>query len=315
MTVKPRLGLALGGGGALGWAHIGVIRALEDAGIEIDCVAGTSIGSIVGAAYLAGKIDDLEKIARDIDWKRLLRLADVQLSGKGLLGGKVIMKEFERVIGALDIEDLLHPFAAVAADLVSGDEVQLTSGSLTSAVRASFSIPGVFTPFVYQGRVLVDGGIINPLPITAVKALGADLVIAVDVFGAYHGHAVATGVYAQGAPPLHVADEQSVEVRRPDGLVGRFARQMFKPQEGRPSLITTLTASFALMMCELTAAKSALMPPDVRIVPPVRPILPVEFDRAEELIERGFESGRNAVSEVRQALEKCQERLAGEKDA
>jgi len=292
MTERPKLGLALGGGGALGWAHIGVIRALEDSGIEIDCVAGTSIGAIVGAAYLASKLDELEHIAREIDWKRLLRLADIQLSGKGLLGGKAVMKEFERIIGALDIAALSRPFAAVAADLVSGDEIQLTSGSLSAAVRASFAIPGVFTPLLHEGRVLVDGGIVNPLPISAVQALGAERVIAVDVFGDYHGHAIATGVCAQKDAPARPA-------RPARGLVGRFARQMFKPQEGQPSLITTLTASFALMMCELTEAKTLLAQPDVRISPMVRPILPVEFDRADELIARGVEAGRAAVDKAR----------------
>ncbi len=305
MTAKPNIGLALGGGGALGWAHIGVIRALEEACLEIDCVAGTSIGSVVGAAYLAGKLDELEHIAREIDWKRLLRLADVQLGGKGLLGGKAVIKEFERVIGTLDVEDLSRPFAAVAADLVSGDEVHLMQGSLSSAVRASMSIPGVFTPLSYEGRVLVDGGIVNPLPVSAAKALGAELVIAVDVFGAYHGHAVATGIRAQASD-----SHDSTEALQQRGIVGRFARQMFRSEEGQPKLFATLAASFALMMCELTVAKSILAPPDVRIVPRVRPILPVEFDRADELIELGYEAGQGAVLQVRQVLANWQEQRA-----
>ena len=302
MTVKPNLGLALGGGGALGWAHIGVIRALREAEIEFDCVAGTSIGSIVGAAYLAGKLDDLDQIARDIDWKRLLRLADVQLSGKGLLGGKAVMKEFERVIGALDVEDLSRPFAAVAADLVSGEEVHLTQGSLSSAVRASFSIPGVFSPLLVDSRILVDGGIVNPLPVSAARALGADLVIAVDVFGSYHGHAVATGIRSHDA-----AQTQPSQLR---SVVGRVTRQMFKQQEGPPKLIPTLAASFALMMCELTYAKNALAPADICISPSVRPILPVEFDRADELITLGYEAGQGVVTNVRQVISHWQNKGA-----
>ena len=146
MSERPRVGFALGGGAALGWAHIGALKALIEADIEADCVAGTSIGAIAGASYITDKLAALEETARSMDWKQILALTDLQIRGRGLMGGSAVVKELKSHFGDLVIEDLRKPYAAVATDLVNGSEVVFTRGSLVNAIRSSISLPGVFTP-------------------------------------------------------------------------------------------------------------------------------------------------------------------------
>ncbi len=285
---RPRLGLALGGGGALGWAHIGALQVLQEQGVTFDSVAGTSIGALVGAAFVAGKLDVLEAAARQMDWKRLMRLADLQLHGRGLIGGEAVMREFERHLGRLTFDTLPCPFATVAVDLVTGEEVVWTQGSVTEAVRASISIPGLFTPVSDGDRVLVDGGIVDPLPVAPVRGLGAERVIAVDVLSDYEGRLAAAPAFG--------------------GPLGRIARQVFRQDrngegQSEPKMLAVTTASFALMMRTLTLAKMATAPPDVHIVPRVRHILAVEFDRAEELIACGRAAALEAMDDIRRLLE------------
>ena len=177
-----KLGLALGGGGARGLAHIGVIKALEELNVPIHCVAGTSIGAIVGGAFAAGIMDKAEEWASAPNWKKLPKLfLDLHLSKKALIRGDRIEKFFREMIPAETFGDLKLPFAAVATDLMSGEEVVLRTGDVPTAIRASMSIPGVFCPVEREGKVLVDGGLVDPLPIEVCRRLGADKVIAVDV--------------------------------------------------------------------------------------------------------------------------------------
>ena len=184
MKRRPVIGLALGSGGARGWAHIGVVRALARLGIEPDVVAGTSIGALVGATVAAGCFEDFAAVAESLDWIGLAKFfAEVRLPKHGLFSGSPItawLNAPER-LGGRTIEALPKPFAAVATDLYREEAVYLTEGSVTEAVRASFSIPGVFDPVVHAGRVLVDGGLVDPVPVAAARALGAEVVIAVDV--------------------------------------------------------------------------------------------------------------------------------------
>lgn len=182
MGERRKVGLALGSGSARGFSHIGIIRALEEEGIPIDCVAGTSIGAIVGAVYAAaGTLRDYEKVLKDFDWKRVAFLLDPLLPVSGLLGGKRLEKLFHSLLQKKNIEDFLSPFAAVAADVATGEEVVLTEGDAVTAMRASMSMPGIFSPVFFQGRFLVDGGIVSPVPVQAARMLGADVVIAVNL--------------------------------------------------------------------------------------------------------------------------------------
>lgn len=180
-ATHPRVGVALGSGSARGLAHIGVLRALQEAGIAVHCVAGTSMGAVVGAVYASGKIERMAERLRKLDWAGIVALLDPVFPRSGLIDGQRVA-EFVRahVPGAL-IEDLALPFAAVATDWETGAEVVARSGELTEAVRASIAVPGIVTPVRSNGRLLVDGGLVNPVPVSVARALGAEVVIAVDL--------------------------------------------------------------------------------------------------------------------------------------
>ena len=177
-----RVGVALGGGGARGWAHIGVLRALEERGLDITCVAGTSIGALVGGVYASGQLDRLERLALSLDWRRVMYyFLEFSLPRSGLVDGQRIVETLEDHVSALTVDGLPMPYAAVATDIYSGQEVRLDGGNLVQAIRASIAIPGMFTPVERDGKVLADGGLSNPLPVNVVRDLGAEVVIAVDI--------------------------------------------------------------------------------------------------------------------------------------
>jgi NTE family protein len=189
---QPKIGLALGGGSARGWAHIGVIRTLEKAGIVPYCIAGTSIGSLVGGAHSLGMLGELENWAQTVNWRSLLSLLDVSLNLRsgplmtGLIQGDAIVKIINSSVAKdKTFADCRIPFACVACDIKKGKEVWLRSGPIVSAVRASISVPGMISPHYYDGpdgpMWLVDGGLVNPVPVSLAYALGADIVIAVSL--------------------------------------------------------------------------------------------------------------------------------------
>jgi NTE family protein len=247
--------LALGGGAALGWAHIGVVRLLQERGLPIAGIAGTSIGAVVGAALAAGKLDVLENLARATNGLTVLRFLDLSFKPGGVLGGRAVEKELTRHFSGLSIEDLPTPFASVAADLITGNEVVLRSGSLVEAVRASLAIPGVFTPVMRDGQILADGGLLNPVPVSAARMLSSAPVVAVNLQGDYLRRAEAAGLRADATRSANV-----VKLSR---------------------------ASFGLLLTALTDLKMALHPADVTITPLIGHIDTGQFTKADELIELG----------------------------
>lgn len=179
---RPKVGLALGGGAALGIAHIGVLEVLEREGIPIDMIAGTSAGALVGALYAREKDAVLmKKQAMALDWVALTSLVDLTLPKNGFISGKRVTRLLGRFIGEVDFKDLEIPLSCIATDIISGNEVVLHEGSVLEAVRASISIPIIFAVIKNHNRYLVDGGLVNPVPVKTVKDMGADFVIAVDV--------------------------------------------------------------------------------------------------------------------------------------
>jgi NTE family protein len=176
---KPLIGVALGSGSARGWSHIGVLRTLIDAGIEPDIVCGSSIGALVGAAYVDGDLDRLEEWTRSLTMQTVIGFLDFSL-GSGLIKGEKLIEFFRSHFVDRDITELPLPFGAVATDLQSGREIWLREGPVSDAVRASIALPGLFTPYRYQEKWLVDGGLVNPVPVSLCRAMGADWVIAVD---------------------------------------------------------------------------------------------------------------------------------------
>ncbi|MEO1090132.1 MAG: patatin-like phospholipase family protein [Pseudomonadota bacterium] len=263
----PRLGLALSGGAALGWAHIGVLEVIQGADIRVDVVTGSSIGSVAGAAFLTGRLEALEREARDARWLRLAQFADLRIGGAGLLGGERLLRRFRDHFGELRIEDLDRPFAAVALDLVTGGERLIRTGPIADALRAAISLPGIFEPVVTDDAVLVDGGLVQPLPVAACRQLGAERVIAVDLLGDYEG------------------------VTR--------ARDLKPGQAFKASPIEMLTATFTVVMRELNRRRQATAPPDVTIVPEVGHLANHDFHKAEELIALGRAAAEAQLDQVR----------------
>lgn len=305
-----RIGLALGSGSARGLAHLGVIRALAEAGIEPHCIAGTSMGALVGAIHAAGKLDALAATFRTFDWKKTVSFFDVVLPKSGLIDGAKVDELVRHHIHADAVEDLPMPFAAVATDLASGEEVVLRDGDVIEAVRASISVPGIFTPVRRDGRLLVDGGLTDPVPVSAARALGADYVIAVDL-----NHEIVAGknlkpLRPQAAPArdgvngfARWAEEQRRALRDlkawlfahvPGG--GAQLARWASAEEPTPNVFEVLLASINIMETRITQTRLRLERPDLLIRPPLGHIRFLEFSRAEEIIEIGYSSTRDMLA-------------------
>ena len=289
MRRKLRLGLALGSGSARGWAHIGVIRALEERGIKPDIVCGTSIGALVGGAYAAGELDRLEKWVTGIAWTTVLRLMDLTWRG-GLIRGTRLFTLFGTMLANREIDELPIPFGAIATELQSGRELWLRHGKLLEAVRASCAMPGLLTPVVRDGAVLVDGGLVNPVPVSMCRALGADLVVAVDLSWGK------LGPYRRSKERREVVprDEPSWIGRMTSKLTRRKERRQGDPsivkQEEEPSIPSIFNVFMtALDIVEMRVARSRLAgePADVLITPLLPDFATMDFHRAEEAIAEG----------------------------
>lgn len=292
---RRKIGLALGSGLARGWAHIGVIRALKRLGLEPDIIAGASIGAVVGGLYLADKLDELEQWALGLTKKKIINFLDLRIRTGGLIGGEKVTDEIRRYVGELKIEDLGCPFTAVATDLVTGHEVWLQKGSIVDAMRASFAMPGVFTPVKTQGRWLLDGALVNPVPVAACRALGADMVIAVNLNSDIIGKSRKSGSSiptAAGFDLLKMIDQTG-----DDGAptVDSLSRRVFRRESDAPSLFGVMVATLNIMQDRITRSRMAGEPPDVMIAPRLGNVGLLEFDRAEDAIAEG----ELAVSRVR----------------
>jgi NTE family protein len=278
---RPRVGLALGGGSARGWAHIGVIRALQQAGIRPDLVCGTSIGALVGAAYATGELDRFEQWVLGLRFKDVVAFMDVSLSS-GLLKGERLMDFFRRHFVDRPIEQLAMPFAAVATSLHTGTEVWLRQGSTVDAVRASIALPGLFAPVLREGAVLVDGGLVNPVPVSLARAMGADVVIAIDLGSDILGR------HLRAAPPGEApAGEVGEWLRKLSDNLGALIPAHAPDQPKMPSMVDVLTTSLNIMQVRISRSRMAGEPPDLVVGPRLAHLGLLDFHRAKEAIEEG----------------------------
>lgn len=287
---QPRLGIALGGGAARGWAHIGVLKALGDMGLRPEVVAGTSVGAVVGAAYASGHLEDFERWVRKLTRRGVLGLLDVALvGGGGLIEGKRLAGLFREHFGELDFDQLERPFAAVATELHTGREVWLREGSVVEALRASVALPGLFTPAKLDGRWLLDGGLVNPVPVTLCHALGADVVIAVNLDGDGAGGRDRLPARDTEGPGEADEDEEGLLERLTGSLRERAANVFapFRTAEADPGLFDILARSIYIMQVRITRSRLVGDPPDVVLSPRVRQVALMEFERGAETIEEG----------------------------
>jgi NTE family protein len=302
-TVTPRIGLALGGGAARGWAHIGILRVLEKAGIKPDVIAGTSMGALAGGAWAAGRLDQLEEFARSMTKRRMFTFMDWRLTGNGLISGGRLAKLLELNFGESNIEDLPIKFASIATELSSGHEIWLTRGNLIESMRASYALPGIFTPIRIGGRWLVDGALVNPIPVSAARALGARVVIAVnlhaDVFG--KGTVIQdSGPAAADEPPLPAP---AAKPRRLFGNVFGLPRQrVHTPPDGPRGISAVMMDAFNITQDRISRSRLAGDPPDVMISPRLNQVGLFEFYRAEESIKAGEEAAERALADVAEAV-------------
>lgn len=303
---RPVVGLALGGGAARGFAHIGILRTLIANGIVPDVVVGTSIGAVVGGLHAAGRLDTFEEWGRSLQGMRnILGYLDIRLNGSGLIGGEKLATQLEKAIGQTLIEDLPVKFAAVATEVRTGHEIWLTRGRMVDAMRASYALPGIFSPVLIGDRWLVDGTLVNPVPVSAARALGAEIVIAANLSSDIFTHS--TTIHAHGAAPATVAPEaEAMATKR------RFPR-LFSPERtmkreffgggGRPGISSVMVDAFNIMQDRITRARLAGDPPDMLITPRVGHFGWFDFHRSEDLIAHGTRAAERALDSIQEAID------------
>ena len=295
---SPRVGVVLGAGAARGWAHIGALQELNALGLEPEIVVGSSIGSLVGGCYAAGKLDMLESFARSLTRRRVFGLLDFSFARGGLIGGEKLRARLEAELGDVRIEDLPVRFAGVATEIGAGHEIWLRRGLLSEAIRASYALPGVFEPVRIDGRWLFDGAIVNPVPISVARALGADKVIALNISSERVGHGTAMPD-PFGDPETHAA------LAGPSDSSGAIARWWRGPQRpasdpeaAQPGIMTVMVNAFDILQDRIMRSRLAGDPPDVLLQVKTGKVGMFEFHRADELIAVGRESVRRAAAEL-----------------
>jgi len=302
---RPSIALALGGGAARGFAHIGVLRTLVAHGITPDIIVGTSIGAVAGGCFAGGVLDTLEEWARSLTVRGVLGYLDVSLSGSGLIGGNRLASRLETALAKTLIENLPIRFAAVACEVRTGHEIWLTHGRVVDALRASYALPGIFAPVRIGGRWLVDGALVNPVPVSVARALGARVVVAVNLNADQFGRSITIvnhgsdeteevpAVEAAPTPPARFAGFFSAE---------RALKRQFLGDAGRPGLSSVMVDAFNVMQDRITRSRLAGDPPDVSINPRLGRVGWFDFHRADEAIRLGQEAGERACETINEAI-------------
>jgi len=300
---RPKIGLALGSGVARGWAHIGVLRALERYGFKPDIVTGTSVGALIGGAYVAGRIDTLEAWVRALTKVKIASYLDFRVRGGGMIGGRHLVDAMRQHLGDTLIEDLPIPFAAIATDLVTGHEVWLRKGSLVEAMRTSFSLPGAFEPIQKNHRWLVDGALVNPVPVSVCMALGAQMTIAVNVNADIIGKQRRTGSAVPSIAGFDLLQElENAKTPGKRSKLSALARRVFKREPTQPSMFGVMISSLGIVQDRISRSRLAGEPPDVHITPRLGHVGLFEFDRADEIIAEGEAAVERALPDLRDAL-------------
>ncbi len=313
-TLPGKIGLALGSGSARGWAHIGVIKALTEAGVRVDYIAGTSIGAVVGAVHASGKIGALENVVLQFDWKQIVSFLDVVFPKSGLIDGNKVADFVRSHVVPGNIEDLTLPFCAVSTDLATGSEVVIQEGDVIEAVRASISVPGIFTPVKKGDMVLVDGGLVNPVPVSVVREMGADFVIAVDLNHDIIGKKGVGKDSVFGSEKISLDREIGNNLTKKDIIMNALNRRVMSinvpaltqvkqwmAKDPMPNIFEVLVSSINIMETQITATRLQAEPPDLLIQPKLGHLKFLEFHRAKEAIAEGYKEG---CEQIKKFLEK-----------
>jgi NTE family protein len=301
---KPKLGIALGAGCARGWAHIGVLLELLSHEIEPEVVAGTSIGALVGGAYAVGKLERMEAFARSLTKRRVMSLMDVSLSGVSFLAGERLRRKLEEEFSGFSFEGLATKFGAVATEFGTGHEVWLTKGSISDAIRTSYTLPGIFEPVKVDGRWLFDGALVNPIPVTLCRNLGAEFVIAVNLSSdpSFRGTTIHDPRSIEPALANHdfgmPEESRTLRARIVNGVSGNLRRVFGRREDGAPGIANAMMDAFNIAQSRISRSRLAGDPPDVLITTRLGNFGLFDFHRADELIVAGREATRRAMPSI-----------------
>lgn len=299
---KPRIGIALGGGAARGWSHIGVLHALAEAGLEPDIVVGTSIGSVVGGCYVAGKLNELETWTRHLTRRRIFGFLDFNFAGSGLISGQRLSTELNAHLEHLLIENLEKQFVAVATELKTGHEIWLSKGPLVPAMHASYALPGIFRPVNINNRWLIDGALVNPIPVSVCRALGARIVIAVNLNWDFFGKGSVVpnqDAFGETEPP----DEENI----PPAGNGHAAqnllrRQFFGAGSDAPGISSVMMDAFNIIQDRIARSRLAGDPPDIMVMPVLGNMGLFDFHLADQAIASGREATQKVIGDIQRAV-------------
>lgn len=288
--------LALGGGVARGWAHIGVLKAVDDFGLPISMIAGTSIGALVGGCYLAGKLTELEEFALSLTRTNIVRYLDFSIRGSGLMSGSKLARRLEEHMSAVSIEDMDRPFVAVATDIQSGHEIWLHDGPLVPALRASYALPGVFTPVIHGGRQLVDGAIVNPVPVSVCRAFEPDIVLAVNL----NTEAIGRGTVIRASHYESMEKAMSAKAGAAQSWFPSFlhGREKDTATQNRLGVTAVMVEAFNIIQDRIARARLAGDPPDYTIRPKLRDVGLIDFHKAEQAIRLGYDEMTSRLREL-----------------
>ncbi len=316
------LGLALGGGSSRGWAHIGVIKALSDADIRVDYIAGVSIGAFVGAFFCAGKLALLEEYTRQLNWRSILTSFDPVFPKSGLLDGKKLTQLISDQKDMQSFAQLAHPLRIVTTDLLSGREVVLNSGNLAEAVRASVAVPGILTPVKYNDCLLVDGALVNPVPVNIVKQMGADCVIAVDLNVNRASERAARRkkqtrrealkaflMESNSSSSEKLGSNQFIKklqkyFKSTDSAIRERLFQWLSSEEPLPNIFDIFGTSFSIMQERIATINALVNPPELTVKPQLGHLKFLDFDQAESTIREGYAATEPHIADIKKLIGK-----------
>jgi NTE family protein len=294
-----KIGIALGSGASRGWAHIGIIQALEKLGVKIDIVAGCSIGAYVGAAYASGKLDELKDWACTLSEWQVLSLMGVGIRRGGLASGQKVFDKLASEFCADSFEAMNKPFACVATDLYSGREVVFNQGPLGTSIQASCAIPALFSPIAYNDRWLVDGAVVNPVPVNLCRQLGADFVIAINLNADFRPLRLSKETEEHS----EVQEKNDHFFKKSQDIVRQWFSTDSKPsKQTSPGILSVMSSSLEILQARVTRSRLAGDPPDIVIEPPLTDVGLMEFHRAAELCETGEKTVMRLAEQIRYQL-------------
>ena len=300
--MKPKIGIALGGGAARGWSHIGVLKVLEQAGLEPDIIVGTSIGSVVGGCYVSGKLDELEHFARRLTRRRVFGFLDFNFAGSGLISGQRLADQLGNHLDEVRIENLSKKFVAIATELKTGHEIWLSKGPLVPAMHASYALPGIFRPVRINNRWLIDGALVNPIPVSVCRALGARVVIAVNLNWDFFGKGTVVpnqDAFGETEPPDSESEPPSENGRAAQNLL---RKQFFGQGGGAPGISSVMMDAFNIIQDRIARSRLAGDPPDIMITPILGEMGLFDFHMAEDAIANGSAATEKVLDDVHRAV-------------